>query len=225
MNLQLIYANSGFFLRAAILTGAMFVASVGFTTIIAITFGGLATSKNAIVRGAFRIIIEFLRDVPLIVNVFFVFFGAPAFGLRLGPIEATVLSLSLWGGANGAEIVRGGINSVAKHQIESARALGLSRFRIFASIVVPQAVRPIIPAYAGLCTVLLQSTSLGALVGAPELLKSAQIIIERSAYFQGGMPGITVYTFILIVYFAAGSTLTRFTKRLERRMSRSAGLH
>jgi len=221
MNIQLIYANAGFFTKAALLTLAMFAASVALATLIAVIFGGLATIKNSAVRTAFRIVIEFLRDVPLIVNVFFVFFGAPIFGLQLGPIEATVVSLALWGGANGAEIVRGGINAVSAHQIESARALGLSRLCVFAFIVVPQAVRPIIPAYAGLCTVLLQSTSLGALVGAPELLKSAQIIIERAAYFQGGMPGMTVYTFILVLYFAAGSTLTRLTRSLERRLNRS----
>jgi polar amino acid transport system permease protein len=216
MSLHLITDNAGFFLNAARLSAFIFVMSVSCSTLIALVFGGIATSQIGVLRVGARTVIEFFRDVPLIVSVFFVFFGAPMFGLQLGPVEATIVSLSLWGGANGAEIVRGGICAVPRHQLESCRALGVRGIDAFFYIVVPQAVRPIIPAYAGLCTILLQSTSLGALIGATELLKGAQIVIERSAYFQGGMPGITVYSFILLVYFAAGTLMTRGTRKLEK---------
>lgn len=222
MNLHLITSNADFFLRAARLTVLIFFASACCSLLIALTFGCIASVRNRLVRTVARGFIEFFRDIPQIVSVFFVFFGAPEFGLQLGPVEATIVSLSLWGGANGAEIVRGGINSVPKHQFESTRALGLSGFAAFAFVIVPQALRPIIPAFAGLCTILLQSTSLGALIGATELLKSAQIVIERAAYFRGGMPGITVYAFILCVYFVASMVMTRGTKRLERIFGASA---
>ncbi len=216
MNLELIADNAGFFLWAAGLSLLIFVASTAFSILISIVFGGLATIRPALPRMAVRGFIELFRDIPQIVSVFFVFFGAPAFGLQLGPVEATIVSLSLWGGANGAEIVRGGINAVPRHQFESARALGLSSREIFTFIIVPQAIRPIIPAYAGLCTILMQSTSIAALVGATELLRSAQIVVERAAYFQGGAPGITVYAFILVIYFLVGSAMAAGTKRLEK---------
>lgn len=216
MSLDLITQNAGLFLRAGLLSAFMFVTSAACAITIALVLGSVATARVRALRTAVRALIEFFRDVPLIVNVFFVFFGAPLFGLQLGPVAATIVSLSLWGGANGAEIVRGGINAVPKHQFESPRALGLRNIDIFAFIIVPQAIRPIIPAFAGLCTILLQSTSLGALIGANELLKSSQIIIERSAYFQGGFPGMTIYAFILIIYFVAGSAMARGTRRLER---------
>lgn len=216
MNISLITDNAGFFIRAGLLSAFMFTMSVSCSIVVSLILGSIATARRRLFRVTARGFIEFFRDVPLIVNVFFVFFGAPLFGLQLGPVQATIVSLSLWGGANGAEIVRGGINAVPMHQLESGRALGLSSLDIFVFIIVPQAIRPIIPAYAGLCTILLQSTSLGALIGATELLKSAQIVIERAAYFHGGMPGFTVYTFILIIYFMVGSTMTRGTKRLER---------
>jgi polar amino acid transport system permease protein len=216
MTLHLITDNAGFFLRAAQLSVFIFVVSASCSIVISLVLGGIATSNQRIVRLTARGVIEFFRDVPQIVSVFFVFFGAPSFGLQLGPVAATIVSLALWGGANGAEIVRGGICAVPKHQLESARALGVSGIDAFLLIIVPQAIRPIIPAYAGLCTILLQSTSLGALIGATELLKSAQIVIERAAYFQGGTPGITIYAFILLVYFAAGTFMTRGTRRLEK---------
>ncbi|MFM0305230.1 amino acid ABC transporter permease [Paraburkholderia sediminicola] len=216
MNLHLITSNADFFLRAARLSIFIFVMSALCSLAISLSFGSVATARNPVLRIVARSVIEFFRDIPQIVSVFFVFFGAPAFGLQLDPVEATIVSLSLWGGANGAEIVRGGINAVPKHQFESTRALGLSTLDTFVFVIAPQAIRPIIPAYAGLCTILLQSTSLGALIGATELLKSAQIVIERAAYFQGGMPGMTVYTFILCVYFLASTAMTRGTKRLEK---------
>jgi len=215
MNLALIFTNASFFLNAGIATGKIFLWSAFFSLMISIVGGMVATSRAAIPRWMARAPIELFRDVPQIVSVFFVFFGAPAFGVQLGPLEATIVSLSLWGGANGAEIVRGGINAVPKHQFESARALGLRPLQVFALIVLPQALRPIIPAYAGLCTVLLQSTSLGALIGATELLKGGQIVVERASYFQGGSPGLTIYAFILCVFFVAGSLMTAGTRRLE----------
>ncbi|MFT4067355.1 amino acid ABC transporter permease [Paraburkholderia sp.] len=216
MSLHLITDNAGFFLRAASLSAFIFVMSVSCSIVISLVLGGSATSRVTLLRISARGVIEFFRDVPQVVSVFFVFFGAPLFGLQLGPVEATIVSLSLWGGANGAEIVRGGIRAVPRHQLESSRALGVRRIDAFFFIVVPQAIRPIIPAYAGLCTMLLQSTSLGALIGATELLKGAQIVIERSAYFQGGMPGLTIYSFVLLVYFAAATLMTRGTRRLEK---------
>jgi polar amino acid transport system permease protein len=216
MTLHLITSNAHFFLLAARLSGFIFVMSVFCSLVISLLFGSVATARNPLLRISARSIIEFFRDIPQIVSVFFVFFGAPAFGLQLDPVEATIVSLSLWGGANGAEIVRGAINAVPKHQFESTRALGLSSLDTFAFVIVPQAIRPIIPAYAGLCTILLQSTSLGALIGATELLKSAQIVIERASYFEGGMPGITVYAFILCVYFLVSAAMTRGTKQLEK---------
>jgi polar amino acid transport system permease protein len=216
MNLSLITNNAGFFLHAGMLAALIFVLSTAFSVPISLAFGCLACVRIGLLKFVARAFVELFRDVPQIVSVFFVFFGAPAFGLQLSPLQATIVSLSLWGGANGAESVRGGINAVPRHQFASARALGLGPFDTFIFIVLPQAIRPIIPAYAGLCTILLQSTSLGALVGVTELLRSAQIVIERATYFQGGAPGLTVYAFVLLLYFLVGSAMTAGTRRLEK---------
>lgn len=221
MNLALITQNGAFFLQAGITALQIFGASVFFSTLIAVTCGTLATLRPAPVRVPVRIVIEFFRDVPQIVSVFFIFFGAPAFGLQLGPLAATILALSLWGGANGAEIVRGGITAVSHHQFESARSLGLGPVAIFTSIILPQAVMPVIPAYAGLCNILMHSTSLAALIGVVELLKSAQIVIDRASYYQGGAPGLTVYGFILLIYYIAGLLMSAAISWLEQRFGQS----
>ena len=130
--------------------------------------GGIATIDHWLPKFAVRGYVNVLRGIPLIVNVLFVYFIAPVLGLSLDSFAAASVSLSLWGGANCAEIVRGGLQSVPRGQREAARALALSPLVAFRKIILPQALRPIIPALAGLFTLLVQSTALGSLVGVPE---------------------------------------------------------
>ena len=156
----------------------------------------------------------------LIVNIFFVFFVAPLFGLELSPFAAVTVGLSVWGSANGIEIVRGGLNAVPRHQWQSAAALGLKTWEIYLFIIGPQALRAILPPFVGLLTLLVQATSLGALVGVNEFFKVGQIIVERTTMMEGWNPAFTVYAAVLLTYFVICSTLSWFGRWLERRLKR-----
>ena len=188
------------------------------STIIGFILGPLALVRPWWIRLLVRGYVELLRGVPLIVNIFFMFFGAPLLGLPLSPYGAAVLGLSLWGGANGAEIVRGGLQAVPRHQSQSARALGLKEWEIFAFILFPQALRGIVPAFAGLLTLLIQSTTMGALVGVAETLAVGRLVVERTLVMEGKDPAFEVYGVILVIYFVLCSILTWGTRRLERRL-------
>ena len=192
------------------------------STIIAVVLGTLSTLRlpyaGRIIRGA----VELFRAVPLVVNIFFFYFVAPTLGLDLSPFAAVTLGLSLWGGANGTEIVRGGLTSVSAHQWQSARALGLSTWHIFLFIVWPQALKSILPPYAGLLTLLVQGTSLGALVGVSEFLKTSQIIVERSTVMEGVSPAFLVYAVVLLTYFVICSCISQLSRYLERRFRATA---
>lgn len=206
-------------LRATlILAGITLVAS----TVIGVTMGILATLPSRLVRILVAFYVETLRDIPLIVTIFTIFFGAPFLGAPLEPMPAVAIGLSLWGGANGAEIVRGGIRSVPAGQAEAANALGLRRWQIYALILLPQAVRAVLPAYTGLLALIVQSTSLGALVGVTEFLKAGGLVIERSTVMQGINPSFEIYGFVLLVYFAICSCLTWLSRRLDRRLAGTA---
>ncbi|HBC02490.1 MAG TPA: amino acid ABC transporter permease, partial [Pseudomonas sp.] len=181
-----------------------------------------ATEKNRPLSWAIHGYVELFRSIPLIVNVFFIFFGAPLLGINLSPFAAVTLGLTLWGSANGIEIVRGGLLSVPRHQWKSAWALGLRPWHIYVYIVVPQSLKAILPAYTGLLTLLVQATSLGALVGVSEFLKVGQIIVERSTMMGGVNPAFTVYSVVLLVYFVICSALTWLSRYLERRLGRNA---
>jgi His/Glu/Gln/Arg/opine family amino acid ABC transporter permease subunit len=103
--------NWGFVLKGLWMTVRLALVILLFTTLISTVFGVLATLKSRVLCWAIHGYVELFRSIPLIVNVFFIFFGAPMLGLDLSPFAAVVTGLTLWGSANGIEIVRGGLES------------------------------------------------------------------------------------------------------------------
>lgn len=218
--MSLILENWSFIIQGLGMTFALAGVTLAFSTLISLALGTLAVARFPVLRWAVRVYVELFRDIPLIVNIFFIFFGAPLFGLDLGPFAAVTVGLSLWGGANGTEIVRAGLQSVPQHQWLSAMALGLRTRQIFLHIVGPQALKAILPPFTGLLTLLVQATSLGALVGVGEFLKVGQIIVERTTVMEGASPAFSVYAVVLLVYFVICSALTWLSRYLERRLRR-----
>jgi len=222
VNLHLFVENWGFISKGLVETFKLAGVSLLCSTVIAVLLGTLSVMRlpwiGRIIRGA----VELFRAIPLVVNIFFFYFVAPTLGVDLSPFGSVTLGLSLWGGAHGTEIVRGGLASVSSHQWQSARALGMSTFQIFVTIVWPQALKSILPPYAGLLTLLVQGTSLGALVGVSEFLKTSQIIVERTTVMGGGSPAFMVYSVVLLTYFVICSCISQLSRRLERRYRASA---
>lgn len=201
-------------------TLALAGAVLACTAVVSLIFGVFVTLPNRFVTAVVLGYVELFRSVPLVVNVFFFFFGTPLLGLDLSPFAAATIGLSLWGGANGTVIVAGGLKAVPRHQWNTAMALGLRRWQIYRYVVGPQSLKSIIPAFTGLLTLLVQSTAIGALVGVGEFLKIGQNIIERATVMQGHSPAFEVYGAMLLVYFLICSSLSGFSRYLERRFQR-----
>jgi polar amino acid transport system permease protein len=217
----LIVENAPLFLIGLHATLMLAAVTLLASTLLGVLLGTLATLRSRPLRWLVAFYVETFRDIPLIVTIFTIFFGAPFLGVPLQPFPAVALGLSLWGGANGAEIVRGGIQSVAAGQREAATALGLRTWQMYLLVLWPQALRAVLPAYTGLLALIVQSTSLGALVGVTEFLKAGGLVIERSTVMLGINPAFQIYGFVLLVYFAICSCLTLLSRRLERRLSRT----
>lgn len=211
--------NYVFVLKGLELTLTLALTTLFFSTIISGVLGVLYTLKNRILRTAIYLYMEFFRAIPLVVNIFCIYFVLPLFDLQLSPFWAVTIGLTLWGSANGIEIVRGGILSIPTHQWNSAWALGLNTYETYRHIVIPQALKAIIPPFTGLLTLLVQATSLGALVGVSEFLKVSQIIVERSTIMGGSTPAFNVYVCVLLIYFVICSLLTWLSRYLERRLN------
>lgn len=216
--MNLLINNAGFFLDGLLKTLALAGVTLLGATVIGVLIGTLANARFTPLRWLMRGYIELLRGIPLMVNIFFVFFGAPLMALDLSPFAAVTLGLSLWGGANAAELVRGALNAVPAHQINSARALGLKSWEVLCLVSGPQAFRHVLPAYVGLLTLLLQSTTLGAIVGVSEFFRVGQLVVERTTMMDGYNAAPAVYGLILLVYFLLCSVLTALGRRLERKL-------
>jgi polar amino acid transport system permease protein len=219
--MSLILENLPLFLIGLKSTLLLAAVTLAAATLIGVFFGTLGSLKSRWLRALVALYVETFRDIPLIVTIFAIFFGAPFLGMPLEPFPAVALGLSLWGGANAAEIVRGGIASVASGQAEAATALGLRLWQIYLLVLWPQALRAVLPAYTGLLALIIQSTSLGALVGVTEFLKAGGLVIERSTVMLGINPAFEIYSFVLLVYFLLCSILTTLSRRLERRLASS----
>lgn len=215
--MELLLNNLHFILHGLLVTLNLSIVTLFFSTLLSIVWGTLSISSLYAVKYIVRMMIEFFRGLPLIINVFFIYFGIPLFGINIPPFVSVVISLSLWGGANGAEIVRGGLISIPLHQIQSAKALSMNSLEILILIEFPQAIKNILPAYVGLTTQIVQATTLGSLIGVTEFLRVGQNIVDRVSIMDGWNPSFQIYVGILIVYFIICSLLSLLGRHLEKR--------
>lgn len=159
-------------------------------------------------------VIEIVRGIPLLVMMFFIFFGLPQLGIRTSSNAAAIAALGIYAGALGSEIVRGAIASIPRGQTEAAAALGLGTMQTLALVVLPQALRRMIPPFVGLFALIVESSSLSALIGVNDLLQSARVNVERDT--SAAFP---LYLTVLVLYFAVNYPVSLFSQRLERRLA------
>ena len=132
---------SGLWVTLELSLGAM---CLGF--LVAVVLAGLRTSSLPVLKTLVSIYVEVIRNTPFLVQIFFIFFGLPTIGVKLSPFEAALLTMVVNVAAYATEIVRAGIESINKGQIEAATALGLRRIQTFRLIVLKPALRAIYPA-------------------------------------------------------------------------------
>jgi len=158
--------------------------------------------------------VEFFRGVPLVMVIFWIWFIIPQL-LRL-PIPEYGVALTafvIFEAAYFGEIVRAGIQSVARGQVEAATALGLTRAQALRFVVLPQAIRNMVPALVTQMIVLFKDTSLASIIGYVDLTKAAQIVNNRE------IRPFELYLFIAVVYFVFTYSMSRVAGRFERRLA------
>jgi polar amino acid transport system permease protein len=190
------------------------VGSMVLGTALGIALAGRYRSTRKIIRGY----VELWRGLPIIVILFFVFFTLPAVGLVFSPFVAASVGLVLWGSAVMADNVRGAIESIARSQIEGARALALRPAQIMWLIVLPQAFKRLIPPTINLLASLIHATSLSAMLGAFELLESAQRSVQRLLMQEGDSHSFAILGSVMIIFFVICYPLIALSRWLERRL-------
>jgi len=162
--------------------------------------------------------VEFFRNTPLLVQLFFLFFGLPLLGIRLSQdtfvtiFWISIMGMSLYHGAYMGEVIRGGLLGIEKGQIEAARSLGLSYAQMLRFVQIPQAVRAVIPPLGNIGIALVKNTSLAATIGVYELLQTAQVVESRT--FRAA----EAFTAAAILYLLITLPLGAGVNYLERRL-------
>lgn len=195
--------------------------SLVFATIIGMIFGLMNVGRSRILNFIGTVYVDAVRGVPLIVLAYFIYFGIPAgiqslgfSNFRLGPLSAGTIALSMNCGAYMAEIVRAGIQSVDRGQMEAGRSLGLSYGAGMALIVVPQAVRTMIPSIINQFIITLKDTSILSVIGFPELTNVGKTIMGNT------FKNLQAWAIVGIMYLIVITILSKVSKQIERRINR-----
>lgn len=191
------------------------VVSIAIALVLGVLFGLFRVSRSIWLRAIGTTYVDIFRGTPLLVQAFFIYFGIPsALQIQMTALTAGIITLSLNAGAYMTEIVRGGIQSVDKGQMEAARSLGIGYLPTMRRVILPQAVRTMIPSYVNQFVITLKDTSILSVIGIAELTQTGRLIIARN--YQS----FTMWLIIGLIYFVVIMALTKLSDRLETRLDR-----
>src|SRR6186997_2177977 len=192
------------------LRGMLRVAVVSLigSTIIGIVLGTLLTIHFRPSRWLIRLYIEVFRGLPIIVTLFLVFYGLPPISsaLQFSPLTATSIALVLWGSAQVAEASRGAVGSIPFERHEAAAALGFGWIGRHRYVILPQALRRLLPPFVSLLVNIIQNTTIAQVIGAPELLEAGERSVERLTFTsiatgELNSHAIAIYGGVAVVFF------------------------
>jgi polar amino acid transport system substrate-binding protein len=197
------------------MTVILSVVSIAIALVLGTIFGLLRVSRSIVLRAVGTTFVDVFRGTPLLVQAFFIYFGIPsALGFQMSALTAGIITLSLNAGAYMTEIVRGGILSVDKGQMEAARSLGIGYLPTMRKVILPQAIRTMIPSYINQFVITLKDTSILSVIGIAELTQTGRIIIA------GNYKSFEMWLIIGIIYFIVIMALTKLSDRVASRVER-----
>ena len=204
--------------KTAILQGIWMTVSISFAaifigTIIGIFIGLALTYGNIVARILARVYTDFVRGIPVLVLILALYYIVPLIGINLNAIQAGIASLAVFSGAHVAEMVRGALQSIHKGQTEAAQALGLNFSQTFIFVLMPQALRQILPTWINTSVEIVKGTSLISIIGVVEITYALQQTMARNYMFM------KFYGLAALIYFIIGYSLERLGKFVERKLT------
>ena len=188
---------------------------------IGIVLGTLLTIRFLPSRALIRFYIEVFRGLPIIVTIFMVYYALPEAPLihhRFAAFTGAAIGLTLWGSAQVAEATRGAVQSIPREQHEAAAALGFGWLGRHRSVILPQALRRLLPPLVSLLANVIQNTTIASLIGVTELLATGQRSVERLQFSTPESHAFAIYGAIMAGFFLISFPLTRLAIFLERRL-------
>jgi len=200
-------------------------ASLVGSAVIGILLGTVLTINFRPTRALIRLYIEVWRGLPILVTIFIIFFALPSLSSRLefDPFTAASIGLILWGSAQVAEATRGAVESIPREQHEAAAALGFGWVGQHAFVILPQALRRLLPPLVSLLVNIIQNTTIAQVIGAAEILETGERSVERLTapppIGPGEVHAFEIYAGVMAVFFMMSFPLTRLAAYLERRLT------
>ena len=194
---------------------SLYLAFVGVIggTVLALLLNLLAFSRFRLLRWCYFTYIYFVRGTPLLVQALLIFYALPSFGLRLGPLTAGALVLTLYIGAMFAEVFRGGVLAIPRTLWDSSRSLGLAPVPVLRKIVIPLVMRYTLPPYINVCVITVKASSVLSVISVWELTLAAKEIVERTLDVFPVMIAASCF------YFVMCFSIDRVGRRMERRLA------
>ena len=200
------------------------IAVVG-SAVIGVVLGTLITIDFAPTRALIRLYIEVFRGLPILVTVFIVHFGLPEISpsFKFLPLTSAAIALVLWGSAQVAEATRGAVQSIPREQHEAAAALGFGWSGRHAWVILPQALRRLLPPFVSLLVNIIQNSTLAQTIGGVEILQASKSQSERLSFPPpigiGEIHAFEIFAGVMILFFVISFPLTRLAAILEKRLA------
>ncbi|MGO6948141.1 amino acid ABC transporter permease [Rhizobium johnstonii] len=193
--------------------GTFLLAICGMLLAIVIGIGGVALRDSALKPARWLVIafVELIRNTPFLVQIFFIYFALPLTGIRLDPTPTAIIALGINGGAYAIEIIRGGVQSIPKGQMEAGLALGLHKAQVFRLIILKPALRAIYPSLTSQFVLLTLTTSIASAISAYELTSVSQRIESES------FRSFEVYFTVTVFYFVISWLMMRLFAQFSAR--------
>lgn len=206
-----------------LVTVRLTVVSLVLGAVLGMLFCLMALSRSRILRVIDAVYLDIIRGTPLIVQAFFIYFGIPQLlqavipSFRLSPDVAGIITLTLNAGAYISEIFRSGIMAVDKGQMEAARSLGLPKSRAMIKVIIPQAIRIVIPALLNQFIITLKDTSILSVIGIRELTQTGKLIIATT------FESFKTWALVALMYLVLIKLLSMLSNKLERSLRNGNG--
>lgn len=215
-NFDIIWSYRWIFLEGTAITVGLTIAVVVLGLIIGLIAALAQLSRYPALRWISWFYIEVFRLTPLLVQLLWCYYALPILaGIKLSALTASIITLSLYGGSFYAEVIRGGVVSIEPGQSEAGLALGMPPSRVMRRIVLPQAIKRMIPPLLNQSIIQFKNTSLVSVLAVPDLLYQGQVAAMDT------YRALEVYTVVAAIYFVVLLPLTLLVKRSEQRLAQS----
>lgn len=208
------WMNIRFLLEGLLVTVQVAALTIVFSIIIGLILGVIRYFEIPGISKALGWIIDIIRNLPLLLIIFFSFFALPELGISLNPFWSTIVAMTVFEASMISEVIRGGLKAIPRGQTEAALASGLTHTDIMQSVLLPQAIRDTLPSVVSQLIALIKDTSLATIITLPELTHNARIIYGQDTSYV-----LPMFFALAVLYFIICFSLSLFSKYLARTMA------